>query len=318
MTTGEITAVAGNIRTNQLGVTLAHEHLWCDISIHSGNPDNRIRDVSLVIEELEFFTRCGGRSIIEVTPEGVGRDPVALRTISEASSVQIISGVAFYQSEVYPAWVRKASLAEITDYFIRQIEEGTEGVRAGLIGELTSHNELKPDATAYRLRTDEALVFRAAAEAQRATGVAISTHASLGRGGHAQLDVLAEAGADLRRVAIGHCDAHWHDDPEPDLAYCLHILNRGAYCAFDLIGWNELVPDEIRAKRIASLIALGYERRILLSTDTCRLSQLHRFSGRGFDYLFTSFLPRLREIGVTEEQIEAMLVEAPQSFLLGS
>jgi phosphotriesterase-related protein len=318
MIPGEITTVTGNIRNHQLGVTLAHEHLWCDISIHSRNPDNRFTEKFLLIEELEFFTRRGGRSIIEVTPEGVGRDPVALRAISEASGVQIISGVAFYQQEVYPAWVRKASLTEIADYFIQQIEEGRGGVRAGLIGELTSHNESHAKAADYRLRHDEALVFRAAARAQRTTGVAISTHASLGRGGHAQLDLLTDAGADPKRVAIGHCDAHWHEDAELDIAYYLHILERGAYCAFDLIGWNELVPDEIRAKRIASLAALGYERQILLSTDTCRLSQLHRFGGRGFDYLFTSFLPRLRESGVTQEQITAMLIEAPRSLLLGS
>lgn len=61
---------------------------------------------------------------------------------------------------------------------------------AGLIGELMSHNQPEPDPTGYRLHEVEHRIFQAAASAQRRTRVAISTHAALGRGGLAQLDVL--------------------------------------------------------------------------------------------------------------------------------
>ena len=195
------------------------------------------------------------------------------------------------------------------------LEEGVEDVRAGLIGEVASHNEQDPNPAAYRLRPLETRVFEAAAQAQKRTGVAISTHASLGRAGHAQLDVLEDAGANLEKVAIGHCDAHWHRDAEKDLEYYLPILRRGAFCQFDLIGWEELAPDAVRAQRIAGLVELGYEHQILLSTDICRLSQLHRHEGRGFDYLWHQFLPRLFELGVTEDQVKSMLVEAPRLLL---
>ena len=316
MRADSIVTVTGEISAGLLGPTLAHEHLWIDVSMHSGKKDNILKDVSLMTRELEYCRKVGGRSIIEVTPEGLARDPVKLRAISQASGVQVISGIAFYDESTYPNWVRQASLDQIADYFVREIEEGTEGVRAGLIGELMSHNEPQPNAAGYKLHKGEALVFGAAARAQRRTGVAISTHASLGRGGHAQLDLLESAGADLTKVAIGHCDAHWHEDPAKDLEYYLPILERGAYCAFDLIGWTELAPDEIRASRIAALIELGYGRQLLLSTDTCRLSQLHKNRGRGFDYLWSSFLPRLREMGVTGSQIDAMLVEAPKTLFV--
>jgi len=155
----------------------------------------------------------------------------------------------------------------------------------------------------------------AAAQAQRRTGVSISTHASLGRAGHTQLNVLEEAGADLSRVVIGHCDAHWHEDAGLDLAYYLPILARGAYCEFDLIGWTSLAPDEVRAERIATLVKMGYAGKLTLATDTCRLSQMHRNGGRGYDFLWNSFLPRLRQQGVSEEQIQTMLVDAPRAIL---
>jgi phosphotriesterase-related protein len=229
--------------------------------------------------------------------------------------VHVISGTAFYDQSTYPEWVATAAISSIADHFVQQIEEGTQGVRAGIIGELMSHNETSPNQSGYRLSQLEEKIFVAAAHAQRRTGVAISTHASLGRAGHAQLDVLERAGADLSRVVIGHCDAHWHEDIERDLEYYLPILKRGAYCQFDMIGWEQLVPDEIRAQRIAELVRLGYVGKIPLSTDTCRLSQTHAHGGRGYDYLWTSFLPRLRRLGLTEAEIYVMLVEAPGSFL---
>jgi phosphotriesterase-related protein len=315
ITTDYVVTVTGEIPADQLGVTSAHEHLYCDISVSSGKKDNIFTDVSLIVRELEYYREAGGQSIIELTPADLGRDPVKLKIISEGSGVQLVSGIAFYDPNTYPDWLRQATVDQIADYFVREIEEGTDGVRAGLIGELASHNEPQPNASGYKLQEFETLVFRAAARAQLRTGVPISTHACLGRAGHAQLKVLEQAGADIEKVIIGHCDTHWHEDPEKDMEYYLPILERGAYCGFDLVGWKEWMPDDIRAERIAALIELGYERQLLLGTDTCRLSQLHENGGRGFDFLWTSFLPRLYEFGVTHSQIQAMLVEAPRRLL---
>lgn len=312
MKEGFIVTVTGEIAASQLGPTSAHEHLHCDISKFSGKPDNRVTDATLIAEELKWFRNVGGRSIVEVTPEGIGRDPLKLREISQASGVQVISGISFYDQSTYPEWVRSASVSQIADYFVRHLDEGHEGVRAGVIGELMSHNEPKPNQSGYRLHELERRVFEAGAQAQQRTGVAITTHASLGRGGHAQLDVLERAGANLEKVVIGHCDAHWHDDAEKDMEYYLPILKRGACCEFDLIGWTELVSDEIRADRIAALIRLGYEKQLLLATDTCRCSQLRCNGGRGFDFLWRDFLPRLRQRGVTDSQIDFMLVGTPR------
>ena len=309
-----ITTVTGDIAAGKLGPTLAHEHLYCDVSIHSGRPDNRVMDVPLIVRELAYFRQAGGGSIVELTPEGIGRNPGKLREISEASGIPIVCGTAFYDESTYPDWLKVAPVDQIADYFVRQIEEGEQGVRSGLIGEVASHNEPTPNPH-YQLRENERRVFVAAAQAQRRTGVAISTHAALGRAGHAQLDVLESAGADLTRVVIGHCDAHWHEDPEIDLTYYLPILARGAYCEFDMIGWTSLAPDEIRAERIATLVKLGWASKITLATDTCRLSQLHANGGRGYDSLWHSFLPRLRKLGVSEAAIQTMLVEAPCTVL---
>jgi predicted metal-dependent phosphotriesterase family hydrolase len=317
MPAGYVMTVTGEAPGEQLGPTSVHEHLYCDISIHSGRADNVVTDVDVMVGELAQVRAAGARTIVDVTPEGLARNPAALKRMSEESGVRIVSGIAFYTEETYPAWVRGASETQIADYFVREIEEGRDVVRAGLIGELASHNAQRPAPPAYRLTEGEALVFRAAAQAQRRTGVAITTHAALGRGGHAQLAELERAGADPSRIAIGHCDAHWHADPEQDLEYYLPILERGAYCSFDMIGWTDLAPDDIRADRIAALARLGYAGQVVLGSDTCRRSQLRANGGRGLDFLWTGFLPRLRQRGVTEQDMMAMLVDAPRRLLCG-
>lgn len=143
-------------------------------------------------------------------------------------------------------------------------------------------------------------------------------HAAFGRGDLAQPDVLEKSGANLSRIAIGHCDAHWHRHQDTDLNYYLAIINRGSYCQFDMIGWTQLAPDEIRADRIATLVNIGDAIKILLSTDTCRLSQLLANNGRGFDYLWKCFLPLLYQRGVSTMQAYSMLIDAPRNLLAGS
>jgi len=318
----QVESVTGPVAAADIGPTLAHEHLYCDLSVSSGRQDNILTDTGRMVRELSRFRDAGGRTIIEVTPEGIGRDPLKLREISLASGVQIVSGIAFYDRSTYPAWVREAAAAgsfitRISDYFIRQIEQGEGGVRAGIIGELTSHNQPGEAPEDYRLDEIEAAIFAAAARAQQRTNVGITTHAALGRGGRAQLDTLERAGADPRRICIGHCDAEWNRDPEMDLVYYRSLLERGAVCGFDLVGWTELAPDDIRADRIAALVQLGHAESIVLSTDTCRQSQLHTRGGRGYDYMWKSFLPRLRVRGITAAQIESMLVSTPQRLMTG-
>ena len=116
-------------------------------------------------------------------------------------------------------------------------------------------------------------------------------------------------------MIIGHCDAHLHDDEALDLDYYEALLSLGVCLEFDLFGWEELAPDALRAQRIATLCAAGHTGRLLISTDTCRRSQLHECGGRGFDYLFTSVIPGLSAAGVSQTHIDTMTRATPALLL---
>jgi len=316
-TAGVARTVLGEVPIEKLGVVLPHEHVIHRISIHSGKADNAMEDVNLLADELRFFKAAGGGTICDVTPVNVGRDPAALREVSRLSGVHIVSALGLYQLDVWTADMLAMPRAELAGFLIRESQGEISGVAAGFLGEIASHNEPEhADWRKYQLTEKEAEVFQAVAEAQRETGLWISTHASHGRHGVAQLRCLADAGTEPSRVVVGHCDAQFHADPAPDFDYYNKLLDFGAMLEFDLFGWTEDTgPDEVRCQRIAELTRQGHTDRILLSTDTCRLSQLHRNGGRGYDYLFTHVLSGLRRAGVGEGELHTMTVSNPARIL---
>ena len=128
-----------------------------------------------------------------------------------------------------------------------------------------------------------------------------------------QLDVFEAEGADLTRVAIGHADSN------PSLDYHLAIVERGATVEFDFLGMT-FTPLERHGEgriidNLRALIGRGHVERILLSQDVCHDSQLRRYGGNGYTYLAESFLPRLREAGVSEAEIRTIKVDNPRRLL---
>jgi phosphotriesterase-related protein len=77
----------------------------------------------------------------------------------------------------------------------------------------------------------------------------------------------------------------------------------------DHIGFSEFQRDVQRAENVAQLIHSGFLDQILISMDICFTSHLHWYGGKGYDYILKSFVPLLKEQGLTEEQVRKLLVE---------
>ena len=128
-----------------------------------------------------------------------------------------------------------------------------------------------------------------------------------------QLDLFEAEGADLGRVVIGHADSN------PSLEYYRAIVARGASVEFDFLGMS-FTPLERHGEgriveAICELLAAGHVERVLLSQDVCHDSQLRRYGGNGYTYLAETFLPRLREAGVSDDEIQAITIENPMRLL---
>src|SRR5262245_40968960 len=158
-----------------------------------------IDDPSVAIDELVRFRDAGGGAICDPTNIGLGRDPVALRAISEATGVHIVMGAGWYRERVYPADIATTSTAALAERLIAELVDGvgTTGIRAGFIGEIGTGRGAITSA--------EERVFRAAARAHRATGAPIMTHTThFGELALEQLDLLAEEGVAASSVIVSH------------------------------------------------------------------------------------------------------------------
>ena len=183
--------------------------------------------------------------------------------------------------------------------------------QTGMLNRSESTSNHKTQHSSYHLTAKEERCLRAEAKAQRRTGLAMTTHLPKAGVGFEVLDILGEYGVPPDRVIIGHSDIY------KEVEYHAALVKRGAYVQYDNIGTAYDAPrgEPDLVNLVAELVHRGYAERILLSHDICWRSHLGYYDGHGFDYLATTFLPKLREKGVSDEAIHTMTVENPKRVL---
>lgn len=312
-----VQTVLGRIEPSELGFTLPHEHTQCHLWQVPERFDywELTPDEELVAAELGEFAAAGGTGLVDVTLPGIGRDAAWLRRIARRTGLHLVMGTGWYRQPYYPpeALVDRRTTGELAEVMIREFEEGVPGsedesgaaVRPGIIGEIGTHKSW--------VSAQEERVLRACGRASRATGMAVTTHAVMSPVGLQQLQILEEAGADPRRVVIGHADSY------PVLEHWLAIVERGASLECDFLGMTFTPLERHGEPRVIEillrLLERGFGERILLSQDVCDNSQLRFYGGQGYTYLQRTFLPRLRERGVSEAEIARITVENPRRLL---
>ncbi|PYT35781.1 MAG: hypothetical protein DMG58_01160 [Acidobacteria bacterium] len=110
-----IVTVTGPISAPQAGYTLSHEHLLIDLWNLTRSYDGILDDECLAIRELAEYRQAGGGSLVDATSGGLGRNPVALRRISEGSGIRIIMGAGWYRERVYPAFIHERDTNDLAD-----------------------------------------------------------------------------------------------------------------------------------------------------------------------------------------------------------
>ncbi|GAV32130.1 predicted metal-dependent hydrolase with the TIM-barrel fold [Coriobacteriaceae bacterium EMTCatB1] len=333
-----VQTVLGDVDSSQLGPTLFHEHLilqndgaWrpptsrdteghrianlplemsflgrLRLDPYLSRDNVRLDDVDLAIKELQPVVEAGGKTIVEVTPSASGRDPRALQQIAEATGLNVIMGCGFYLERTHPKELKSMSVDEIADRIIKDIVEGMDGVRAGVIGEI---------GVGQRFTPAEERSLRAAARAQKRTGVPLCVHLpGWLRYGHKVLDIIEKEGGILEGTVLCHMNPSY-SDPE----YQTSLADRGAWIEYDMIGMEFYYPgegqspsDEENARAIAALIHNGYGDRILLSHDVFLKMQLRAYGGFGYAHVFTGFADRLARHGVGRAQLLEILTANPR------
>lgn len=337
---GKVMTVAGTIPASALGITLMHEHILNDCRCwwHAPKTPERqylsdsfvcieilselrqdpfvnkhnitLDDEPLAITELKDFAAHGGHTVVEPTCQGIGRDPRALKRISQASGLNIIMGAGYYLGSSHPAKVAGMTIDQIADEIVQEATAGVDGtdIKVGLIGEIGVSSDFTDQ---------EEKSLRAAARAQARTGLPLMVHLpGWFRLGHKVLDIAAVEGAELRHTVLCHMNPS-HDD----LAYQGELASRGAFLEYDMIGMDffyadqqvQCPSDEEVARAIVKLVEQGHIDRILLSHDVFLKMMLTRYGGNGYAYILKHFLPRLKRHGLTDQQLDTLMRDNPRS-----
>ncbi len=303
--------VLGPVEPGALGFTLPHEHTQIALWQIQNRWDywELTADEPVIAEELRLFREAGGTALADLTLPGVGRDPAWLRKMAETSGLHIIMGGGWYRTAYYPpeTLIDRRSTDALAEELVAEATGGVgdSGIRTGILGEIGTDKPWVSPA--------EERVFRAVARASRRTGLGIITHAVMSDVGAAQMTIFEEEGVDPGRVVIGHADSY------PILDHYLSLIARGASIEFDFLGMSFSPMEEYGEGRVVELLLellhRGHVDRVLLSQDVCHNSQLRHYRGNGYTYLQTTFLPRLREAGVSEAEIEQLTVHNPRRIL---
>jgi phosphotriesterase-related protein len=294
---GFVRTVLGDVDPRALGPTYCHEHLMTRPTPRFGD-DLRLDNEDRAADELGRFSAAGGGAIVEVTTPEFGRDMSALRRLAERTGVRIVASTGHVSEEYWRGVLRldERSEEELVAEYLSDLSDGAGIVKAG-----TSLGGPTPT---------EAKLLRAAAGAQRDAGAPITTHTTAGTGALEQTDVLADAGADLRHVCIGHVDRLL------DEALHLELAQRGVFLGYDCVSKEQYAPDAERVNLILRLVEEGHGGQLLLSGDLARRSYLEAWGGSpGYRYLLERFVPLLRAAGLDEEIVQSLLVDNPSRFL---
>jgi len=284
------------------GYTYCHEHLHIDLSPQKGDIDCRLDQYELLRDEMYDLVKHGVYNIIEVTNSSMGRNPQFIENLMSDTGINVLLSTGYYIDGFFPQPLYKKSAQAISKEMITEIVEGIEGstLKASVIGEIGSSENSFTET--------EQKVFRAAAMAHYETGRPISTHQSMSTMGRQQIVLLKSYGVDMEKVTIGHCDL------KDNLDEILWLLDQGCYVQFDTIGKHSYYPDTQRLAMLKALSERGLLNRVMLSMDITRRSHLKQNGGLGFCYLVDSFLPMLRENGISQIEINAMLKHSPYSL----
>jgi len=312
--TTQVETATGPLATAELGPTLMHEHI---VTRSPGVQENwphlwdRAGILALADRKMADLHARGIRTIVDLTTVDLGRDLDLIAQVARRSPVRVIvaTGVWWMPQRYFGGH----GVDEVAALFIRDIRQGIgqSGVKAAIIKCATDTAGVTPVIEN---------ILRAAARAQKATGVPISTHTwAAGRTGEAQQAIFAQEGVDLRRVIIGH------SGDSDDLRYLRGLMERGSTIGMDRFGLDNFLPTDKRVEVLATLCAEGYAPKMVLSHDAnCWTDMLSEEAKRRtrprwhYTHISDDILPALRKAGVTEDQLDQMLVGNPRAIFEGA
>jgi predicted metal-dependent phosphotriesterase family hydrolase len=302
-----IHTATGPVAPDRLGLTLIHEHLLVDfVGADQVSADRyEVEEVVRVaLPHLRAARRAGVRTLVECTPDFLGRDPLLLRRLSRESGVLLLTNTGYYGAgggRFLPEYARTESPEQLAGRWIVEAHGGIAGtgIRPAFI---------KIGVDGAPLPGVNRSLVKAAALTHLATGLPIHQHSGSGAAALEALEILRSERVPADAFVWVHAQA------EPDAALHREAARRGAWVEFDGIAPGSVEQHVELVVRMREADLLG---RVLVSHDAgwYHVGEPEGGTFRGFATLFNEFLPALRRSGCTEEEERRLLIANPRRVL---
>lgn len=301
-----VMTVRGRIDADQLGTTLMHEHVMVDfigadkVSRDRYDPEQVFATAA---PHLKRAAELGCRTFIDCTPAWLGRDVSVLQRLSLAIGLNIVTNTGYYGARKHafiPAHAFKESAEQLAGRWIREFKHGIDGskIKPGFI---------KIGVDAGPLSEINSKLVSAAALTHLRTGLTIGSHTGDGIAAMQQLDILEKRGVSPKAFIWIHAQS------EKDKEFHVRAAKRGCWVEFDGISANSV---QSHVDLVKSLAGAGFLDRLLISMDAgwYHIGEVGGGKYRGYESLFTEFLPALRK-DFSEAQVERLIAVNPQEAL---
>lgn len=306
--TNKIMTVNGPIHADSLGRTLAHEHVLVDFIGADKINENRWDKTAVLNKVIPYFReaqQAGVQSIIECTPAFLGRDVQLLKMLSDRTGITIITNTGLYgarANKFLPPWVFTETAEQLAARWIKEFEQGIDGttIKPGFI-------KISVDAPQEGLSDIHKKLVRAAAITHLKTGLTIYSHTGPGKAAFEQIQILQDAKVDPSAFVWVHAQA------EKDKTMHIRAAKMGAWISLDDFGGDV----DYYVDALTKLKESGLLNKVLLSHDAgwYRPEEPDGGNFRGFTAIFKILIPRLKEKGFTESDIEQLIIKNPANAL---
>ena len=306
--------VSGDINIKNLGFCQCHEHLFLKNGIPAEiNNALVMENYQNTLQEVSEYKMAGGNSIVDAQPLGTGRMADSLFEVSNEAKVNIIASTGYHKLIFYPKehWIRDCPVNQYQQILDREINIGMyeedidsptlTGKRAGMIKTAYVQND---NMNRYKK------LLEASAEVAKSNGTPLMCHTDYGENSLEATKIILSTGIPPSSVIICHLDRKINN-----IDLHMEVADKGVLLDYDTIGRFKYHDDESEIDLIKKMIKNGFLNNILLSLDTTR-ERLKAYGGKiGLSYLLKNFIPHMKKRGVSQKEIDIMMIDNPQKAL---
>ncbi len=306
---GVVMSVRGPVPADSLKRVLVHEHIvtnFIGAAAVLPGPGADSQAIARILPQLQLLRSRGISTLVECTPNFIGRDVRLLRRLSELSGLTILTNTGLYAAvdkKYLPGYAFKESREALAARWLKEWEEGIDGtgIRPAFI---------KLGVDKGLLDSLEARLLEAAILVSKRTRLPIYVHSGDGQAALDELRIVQAAQLEADRLVWVHAQNGTNEERA-------RLAAAGAWVSLDGVSvarLNEYV-DMILYLREKKLL-----HRLLISHDdgwgvpengSYRL--LEPFgNAQPYSTINTLLVPRLLEKGCTPQEVEQLLQNNPR------